>query len=265
MEFRRHIKTRARSLQPCLEIGPSYNPILPKAEGFETTVYDELSKEELVRKFETHPVNVKLIEEVDIVGGGLRGLSGRKFQAIVASHVVEHSLDLVTFLNDCAGLLGPAGRLFLIVPDKRYCFDHFRSLTSTGHVLDAHFSKRTRHLGAVFDHHISAVTRRGAVMWDATVKDDTKFVHSFEQAARALRDAQETTGYYDCHEWVFTPSSFRMVLQDLNRLGLITLAEDEFHPSIAGEFFVALGPGHSASEPAREALLKKVQAELREV
>lgn len=265
MEFRLHIGTRARSLQPCLEIGPSYNPILPKAGGFDTTVYDELSKEGLLRKYASHPVDLQRIEEVDVVGGGLRSLSGRQFRAIVASHVIEHSLDLIAFLDDCAALLDPEGRLFMIVPDKRYCFDHFRPLSSTGHVLDAHFSKRGKHLGSVFDQHGSAVSRRGAIAWDATVKDEMKFVHSFEVAARALRDALETTEYYDSHEWVFTPSSFRLVLQDLNRLGFVTLAEDEFHPSKGGEFYVALKLGQAAPEPAREALLKMIHAELREV
>ena len=63
---------------------------------------------------------------------------------IVASHLVEHTPDLIGFLNDCDSLLKENGVLSLAIPDQRYCFDYFRPLTGIGHVIDAAQNPRKR-------------------------------------------------------------------------------------------------------------------------
>ena len=73
----------------------------------------------------------------DAVPSDLHGTFG----AFIASHVIEHTTDFIGFLDAAATLLAPDGVVILAVPDKRYCFDYFRPLTTTGKVLDAHAAR----------------------------------------------------------------------------------------------------------------------------
>lgn len=132
-----------------LEIGPSYNPIVPKSSGANVEVLDHAPAQQL-RAHYAGDVNVdsNLIEEVDFVTEGRSmvdavGELGR-YDWIIASHVIEHQPDLIGFLKDCSALLRANGKLALAVPDKRFCFDVFRPVSSTGALLQAHHEKRTR-------------------------------------------------------------------------------------------------------------------------
>lgn len=106
---------------------------------------DHLTAKDLRAKYQAWQVDVSKLEEVDYVlnGSGLSGIdAAQAFDLIIASHVIEHSPDLVRFLQDCSRLLKPSGVPSLAVPDKRHRFDYFQSLTSTGMVLDAYWSGR---------------------------------------------------------------------------------------------------------------------------
>lgn len=48
--------------------------------------------------------------------------------------------------------------------------------------------------------------------------------------------------YVDVHEWVFTPGSFRILINDLRELGYISLVEETFYPTDEGqfEFYISL-------------------------
>src|SRR5512133_1118151 len=102
---------------------------------------DHCDKEALIEKYQRHGIAVENIEEVDFVWDGrpYTELIGRRhiYDWIIASHVLERTTDLIGFLNDCDSLLKKAGVLSLAVPDKRYCFDHFRPITGNGRVIDA--------------------------------------------------------------------------------------------------------------------------------
>src|SRR5688572_28300119 len=153
-------KERFRSLidrtSQGMEIGPSFNPVAPKAEGFNVHMVAHLDQAGLVEKYSTHTVNVSAIEPVDFIwkGGSLADAVGRdgQYDWIIASHAIEHLPDIIGFVKDCKRLLRPSGLLILGVPDKRFCFDYLRFPTSTGAVIQAHLEKRVRHsAGQVYD------------------------------------------------------------------------------------------------------------------
>ncbi|MGH8156261.1 MAG: hypothetical protein ACREP0_13740 [Rhodanobacteraceae bacterium] len=147
------------------------------------------------------------------------------------------------FLVDCQTLLQEAGRLILVIPDKRYCFDHFQSLTSTGDVLDAHHLGRTRASpGRVFDHFANAVGkgRNRVISWHRHAPGALQLVHSLKNARDAWRCAQTDQEYVDVHNWRFTPESFRLVIDDLRDLGLLELGITDGPTSAAGEFCACL-------------------------
>jgi SAM-dependent methyltransferase len=255
-----------------LEIGPSYNPLLPKRSGARVEIVDHGSREELVAKYRGYGLpadKLDQIEEVDYVsrGGSLLDVIGRTsaYDFILASNVIEHSVDLIGFLQECQALLKPQGRLSLIVPDQRFCFDLFKPLTSIGHVVDAHLYPTQFHTpGSLLEHTAYACTRSGAIAWG---QDDagpvelqfTDLSSGQEQIHQGLGQAE----YYDTHRWKFTPSSFSLLIQDLGELGYHALAEIDSAPTLGFEFFVTLGrPDPRPTLRDRLELLQQTRREL---
>jgi SAM-dependent methyltransferase len=253
-----------------LEVGPAHSPIAPRRGGFNVHVLDYMDADALRQKFQDVDVDLAQIEEVDFVWSGepLRELVGGtdRYDWIIASHVIEHLPDLAGFLNDCQDVLKPEGVVSLVVPDKRYCFDHFRPLTTTREVLDAFGQRRNRPTpGSVFDHMVNCVTLDGQISWSAETHGKFGSAYSFEYA-RNVWDQATAGDYVDVHISCFTPASFRLILQDLRSLGLLTSLDVTHEFETAGnEFFVTLGQG--TTEPfakERIALLREIESELAE-
>ncbi len=228
-----------------LEIGPSYNPIAPKRAGFNVEILDHASASELRSKYAPHRADISLIEEVDYLWKGepLDELTGKQayYDWIIAAHVIEHTPDMIAFLSQCERMLVPDGVLSLVIPDKRYCFDLFQPLTTTGAVLQARHERRTRHTpGNVFDQFAYATSRNGSIAWSEHDRGELKLLHTLDDARHWFDAATSETRYIDVHSWKFTPSSFRLLMADLNQLNLIALKEACFFPTVAGEFFVTL-------------------------
>jgi O-antigen biosynthesis protein len=252
-----------------LEIGPSHNPIAPKKTGYNVHVLDHATADELRVKYTGHPVNLNNIEEVDFVWRGepLTELIGREhcYDWIIASHVIEHVTDLVGFLRQCEKLLAPGGSISLVVPDKRFCFDYYRTLSNTGDALQAFTENRVRHSpGTVFDHFANeSKMGENTITWAEHDRGDIQMTHSFEKAERFWKDALKNDKYIDAHSWRFTPSSFRIILNDLQRLGLTDLAELSSFDTAGFEFWITLGKRQpNAVIYDRQALNRKMMQEL---
>ena len=132
----------------------------------------------------------------------------------------------------------------LVVPDKRFCFDYFMPLTSTCMLLDAYAEKRVRPSpGQVFDHFANASTRDGAIAWADDQKGDANaLVHTFSEAkAQWQRAGDPGEQYIDVHCWHFTLASFRLIISDLNSLGLTDLQILAEFDTVGCEFYVSLG------------------------
>lgn len=251
-----------------IEIGPSYNPVAPKRNGFRTQIIDHLSREDLVRKFTGHPVNVDAIEEVDFIwrGESYTDLTGREkfYDWIIASHVIEHTPDLIAFLNDCDRIMKETGILSLAVPDKRYCFDYYRPVTGLARVIDSHLHKTTRHTpGTLAEYYLNAATRNGKIVWDETEQGAFALVHPMSTARNEMEHAERDDSYVDAHAWCFTPHSFRLMIHDLSSFGFISLKEVSFIPGGASEFYIALGRTGRGIPYTRLDLLNIVDAEAR--
>lgn len=240
--------------RPGLEIGPSHLPICPKSEGYQVEIVDHLSAEGLRQKYTGHGVNLDAIEPVDHIwhGESYAELTGRKgwYSWIVASHLVEHTPDLVGFLQSCEEVLTDDGVLALVIPDKRFCFDYLRARSSLAAVIDAHEAKRTNHtVGTAVDYFLNVCRIEPKHWWTDASVDTLSFIHGIEDGNRvsaALRAGE----FVDLHSWCFTPSSFRLVVSDLYDLGLTKLRETQFVDTIGLEFFVGLsksGKGYQES------------------
>ena len=252
-----------------LEIGPGYDPLLPKAMGYNVRTVDHLDAAGLRAKYRgAANVDVARIEEVDYVLGevGFADAIGQTsaFDYIVASHVVEHTPDMLGFLQQCESLLKPDGVLVLAVPDKRYCFDVFQSLTSTGMILEAHQAGRLRPgIGSIWDERAYGAVRDGAIGWSrqSSAKQQLKFFTDLPAALATLQSSRQSLAYVDVHVWRFVPSSFRLIVNDLFEIGEIALRERSFREGDWCEFFVALSRSAPGCPVDRLALAKRMVVE----
>ncbi|MFN2517836.1 MAG: methyltransferase domain-containing protein, partial [Jatrophihabitantaceae bacterium] len=255
-----------------IEVGPSYNPLVPKSSGRRIETVDHAHAEELVAKYTAMGLSeehVARIEAVDHLwsGGSLLDVipDHGSYDYIIASHFIEHTVDMVRFLQDCEVLLRDGGRLSLVVPDKRFCFDRFQPLSTVGDVIDAFHAQHTFHTaGPLVDHQAYACTSGGSLVWSAEYRAPVELQFpNLEGAEEAARNGLEQKTYFDTHRWKFTPTSFELLIGDLAELGHHAFGVVESLPTEGFEFFVTLGKGTPRPEPrVRVALLQAIEDEL---
>lgn len=248
-----------------LEIGPAHNAILPKRDGFHTKTVDYIDRDGLVEKYrDFEQYSPDDIEDVDYViraGASMADVIDERFGLVLASHVLEHSISLIDFLNDCTTLLAPNGVLSLVVPDHRYCFDRFRERSSIGRVIDTSINQpRVHTIGTMTEFSLNAVKLGGTTSWSAGRKGRYEFVHDLDAAQAKAEQARSDT-YIDVHNWVFSPNHLRLMLQDLHSLGLISVREAAFQDTIGHEFFLNLTLGAPGTGLTREELVALADAE----
>jgi SAM-dependent methyltransferase len=248
-----------------LEIGPSHNPIAPKRDGYNVHIVDHADEQTLRKKYASHGLNLDNIEKVDFVWQGqpLTTLIGKTqcYDWIIASHVIEHVPDLISFLQQCEALLKPDGILSLVIPDKRYCFDYFNPTTSTGELLDACEQKRTRpSLGKIFDHFANASARNDSIAWSKDNRGNLSLIHSFEAAKDQWISAQKKSEYVDVHCWRFTPSSFEIIIEDLRQLGLLNLQYKISFGTNGCEFYASLEKATKQNNTPKKSRIELSQA-----
>jgi predicted SAM-dependent methyltransferase len=250
-----------------LEVGPSYNPVAPKSEGWNVEIVDHLDADGLRRKYTAWSIDTSKIEDVDhiIKDRSLAETVGKRdhFDFVIASHVIEHTPDLISFLQDCQTLLKPDGILSLVVPDKRYCFDVFKPMTSTGMVFQAYLEKRKQHSpGTVFDFYAYHVMLGEQLLWFTRATEELRLIHDVQQSADLTRRYIESGEFIDVHSWHFTPTSFLLLLQDLSEMKLINLGVASSYPTEGFEFFVTLKKGFQSRPQSRIDMLRAIADEL---
>jgi len=229
-----------------LEIGPLFSPIVTRELG-QVFYVDHDSTEGLRAKYEQIPeVDVSKIVEVDYVWGEKRlsELTGDRapFDYVIASHVVEHVPDLVGWLAEVHQILKPGGILSLAIPDRRYCFDYFRSNTRLADVVEAYLvGSRKPTPRQIFDHIASAVKWNGNIAWGVPpVETELVPVHSHLAAWERAKVSLAEDAYWDVHCWVFTDTSFLELFKALVQLNLIEYRIAQFYRTEGCEFFVSL-------------------------
>jgi SAM-dependent methyltransferase len=256
-----------------IEVGPSFNPLAPKRDGWNTFVVDHASREELLAKYAEQ--DTAQIEEVDFVwqGGSIADAvppdQHGTFDAFIASHVIEHTTDVVTFLKAAETLIRADGIIVLAVPDKRKCFDFYRHPSTTADAIIAFQDRRVRHDARThFEYAMRMSNKGGAPGW---AMDDTRpsvVACTFDEADQQLALAMRPE-YVDAHSWVFVPASFQLMFFELAAMGYLDLRVEEVVEAETTEFYAWLRKGretlHASDLQAhRQRLMDRIVIELAE-
>jgi SAM-dependent methyltransferase len=203
-----------------LEIGPFCSPVV---RGSNVAYLDVLDANELRARAKTLGIDSGSCPEViDFVGD--LGSVDRRFAAVISSHAIEHQTDLVYHLKGVSRLLEHDGRYYLIIPDKRYCFDAMIAASTVADVLQAHKERRTRHtLRSVIEHRVLTTHNDPNLHWQGApvTIDQADHDRRLKDAIKEFDDAGDA--YIDVHAWQFTPDSFRSITSSLFFLDLTDL------------------------------------------
>jgi SAM-dependent methyltransferase len=223
-----------------LEIGPFCNPLLSGPNVF---YFDVLSQDELIARARSIGLDTAGVPHINYVSATSDlSIVNRHFDVVVSSHCLEHQPDLVGHLQDVGKLLLPGGAYFLLVPDKRYCFDHFIPVSSLAEIMVAQHERRRVHaLRSVIEHR-ALITHNDSVRhWQG---DHGVMFENFEQRFQAaLREFGDAKGaHIDVHAWYFTPDSASAILAALRYMSLSQLAAHRVYATRYGanEFWMIL-------------------------
>jgi SAM-dependent methyltransferase len=225
-----------------LEIGPFDRPMVY---GPSVKYADYLSREELkcrAQALERNPDGVPFIHFI-LAETPLKEIPLR-FGAVVSSHCIEHQPDLIRHLQDVELLLEPNGLAVFLIPDKRYCFDHFLSASSIADVLTAYHRNALVHdIGSVIEHWALTTHNDSARHWRGDHGRPVIEDAGLEPVRRAMDTFDRNpNAYVDVHAWQFTPSSFAAIVRQLKELGLVNLEIAELHHTLrdSNEFIAVL-------------------------
>ena len=231
-----------------LEIGPYTKPTFLRPDH-DVRYLDAFSTEQLKEKAVTFGFDPATVPEIDFVwtGQSYAELIRDQLQVVYSSHNIEHQPDLVRHLQQLHTILEPGGLLFLVVPDRRYCFDYFLPDTTFADVLSAYYDRRIKHVaGCVLEHRMMTTHNEVKEHWagnhGAPLLTSQVSEADLAHIASIRHEVETTGGYIDTHAWRFTPTSFRGLVQLLRLTGMIGFDLERLYPTLlnSSEFYAVL-------------------------
>lgn len=226
-----------------LEIGPLDNPQFDHTSPYYYSL-DVFDKAQLIKNYINDPNVIKdnIVDPSYVIVNNDYSPIKQQFERIFSSHNIEHMPCVITFLNNLDSLLCKDGEIYLIVPDKRYCFDHFKRESDIYDVLQSFYDKNVRPRFTAVLKHFSQSTHNDCVAhWNddhGTMNSDQILLQNFH----SLLNQYKTGVYIDAHVSYFTPESFMEIIELLNDLKLINLKIHKLYSTLRGsnEFYVIL-------------------------
>lgn len=224
-----------------LEIGPFD---VPQMTGANVRYFDVLDQEGLRRRAEQEGRNAAGCPVMDYVSPtGDLSIINETFDTVFSSHVIEHQYRLVQHFIDVGRVLKPGGAYFMMVPDKRYCFDHFMDETKLSDVMDAEVNGPQRQVErAIHDVHSRLAHNDSVMHWTGRhgkrLSDPSWSTEIADEVIGRTRAGE----YRDVHVSHFTPGGFRRIVRSLHAEGRIPLRLARVHDTRFGqlEFFATL-------------------------
>ena len=216
-----------------LEIGPWFKPALrgPHVRYFD--VWDTETSKRNAASVGGDPADCPDIHYVS--PNSDLSMIPERFGAVISSHVIEHQPDFIRHLNAVADLLLDSGWYFLLVPDKRYCFDYFMPVSTIADVLDANIRKRVLHDPRnILEYGLLRTHNEPMRHWEGD-HGKPRMAEDFGVVQPAIDEASRyDQGYIDTHAWRLTPEVFRALLNDLRNIGLTNMVPARVYNTVRG-------------------------------
>lgn len=229
-----------------VEIGALDKPLVTRETG-KVLYVDHADTPALRRKYQGDTaVRAGAIVDVDGVWNNntlLEAIGGRKVDYVIASHVIEHVPDLITWLKGLEDVLAPGGEIRFAIPDMRYTFDCLRRETVFSDVLPAWIARAKCPMPReVIDFVANAAQVHSDLLWHKPAAQAISRKLYTDADATKLGEAAMRGEYHDVHCWTFTPASFARLMQRITAAGLSNLACRAFTDTPTGwtEFYVSL-------------------------
>jgi len=219
-----------------LEIGPYDNPACIGDNVKYFDVHDSETLKVLAEKekrpFKNTPEKIHYVEP-----NGDLSIVKEKFDIVFSSHCIEHQPDLIRHLQNVENLLNEGGLYVLVIPDKRYCFDHFRNGSTLFEVIGAAVENRTIHnFKSVSEYNCLHTHNNSVLHWLGEHGTGTFSSEKFASAIDSYEKSINEGRYLDVHAWCFTPKIFGDIIEDLNSLGMINLKIYRLCHTVWGRF-----------------------------
>jgi SAM-dependent methyltransferase len=218
----KHVDTCRASI---VEFGAFDYPTYSKIDK-NITYVDFFSRAELaILHKAAKPERVKNAIDVDFVikEPDFASLLKKRFDLIIANHVLEHVPDGIRWLQNAEKILKPdIGRLFLSLPHKNYTFDLLRSPSRLTDIILAHEERlEAPSLQQVFESLYFYRPIKANHVWE----DDGSLPDLLQQAryphARAAWESAKAMvaqgGWLDVHCYVFTLESALTLFRELKK------------------------------------------------
>jgi SAM-dependent methyltransferase len=274
MDFRDYIRTKLiKKNDRILEFGPLIRPFVSKKNYPNAFFADVRSTAEIKSLYTSNDylqatgltVDIDSIVEIDYVitkSYTDTFKNEEKFDVVYLSHVIEHMPDIISFFKDVGNILNKSGKLILIYPDARYCFDHFRNGTTFVDAYDTYMNKKMN-ANAVFDFTYNVIHENTeSFFWNN--KDLSKKLpnNSFKKSLKALEDSRSNILPDDVHFWPFSDYQFVKFLYDMDKAGLLDFEISDFHETQYNtqEFMIVLTPkkGKSINKDKYEEIISNI-------
>jgi hypothetical protein len=240
---RREFCARINSSEPTLEIGPFNTPAFT---GPHVKYYDVMSAEDirlsaagLGLDTARTPQTIHYISKTVALGS-----IPERFRYVFSSHAIEHTFDVFGHLNEVGAILVPGGEYLLAIPDKRFCFDHFKTMSTIGDAIEAATKKPTDYgIGLCVDRIYYGSHNDSIRHWNG----DHGVLNKVDLAKRIKVEVDQykagKRSPMNPHTWRFTPDSFGEIMQIGKTIGYLNLTLRELYHTRkhTNEFFAVFG------------------------
>lgn len=224
-----------------LELGPFFRPLMS---GENVFYFDILDKEALTQRaqslgFSDEAMNCPDIHFLSATGD--LSIVKKQFDFIVSSHVIEHQPNLIQHLKQVENLLKPNGFYFLMVPDKQYTFDYFKSPSNIAQVITAHLDNKKSHsLCSILEQEALSTHNDCQQHWQGHHGEEN--FSAICEKIKSKMGENSTEAFVDVHAWYFTPDSFKQIMQLLQLLSFTKFKIERIYNTLydSCEFWVIL-------------------------
>lgn len=241
MDFRKYVSEKIERNKRIIEFGPLNRPSIKKDEFKNVFYADVKSRKEIIDLYTGNEylkntgikVDTNSIVDIDYVINKNYKTTFKnveKFDYAVLSHVIEHMPDILFFFKDLENILKEKGKVIIIYPDSRYCFDHYRNEVSFRDAYATYTEGTFENSKLAFDFILNVVKENSSYFfWNDLNISDRMNSNAPAKAVKAYQNTKKGIFLDDVHYWPFSDYGFLKFLYEGKHMGLINFDLVEFY------------------------------------